>query len=84
LRRRLGVVSETPLYKMKDAVGFVKSWRWYYTTRLMGIALIMYGLLIDQTPERGTILLGGFGLLGLDRVARSDAGDGPPPRSKKE
>ena len=45
---------------------------WYYVTRGMGVFLILYGLLVDHSPDRGTILLGGFGFLGLDKVARSE------------
>ena len=60
----------------------VKALPWFYVTRGFGILLIVYGLLVDKTGERGTILLGGFGLLGLDKVARSDGAAEPPPRKK--
>lgn len=46
--------------------------RWYFVTRGVGLVLVVYGLLVDHTPERGTILVGGFGLIGLDKVARSE------------
>jgi hypothetical protein len=46
---------------------------WYYVTRGLGAFLVMYGLLIDDSAERGTIILSGLGLLGVDKVARSDA-----------
>lgn len=45
--------------------------QWYHFTRVLGVSLIIYGL-VDHSAERGTILLGGFGLLGLEPVARSD------------
>ena len=38
----------------------------------MGITVLLYGLLVDKTPERGSIILGGFGLLGLEKVARGE------------
>ena len=48
--------------------------RWYYFTRLLGVVVLLYGLLLDESPERGTIILGGFGLIGFDKVARSEPG----------
>lgn len=46
--------------------------RWYHITRLIGVVVLLYGLLLDKSPERGTIILGGFGLIGFDKVARSE------------
>jgi hypothetical protein len=45
---------------------------WYYMTRLLGIAMVLYGILFDHSPERGTIILSGAGFVGFDKVARSD------------
>jgi hypothetical protein len=45
---------------------------WYFVTRGMGAFLVMYGLLVDDSAERGSIILGGLGLLGIDKVARSE------------
>lgn len=45
---------------------------WYYVTRTLGVLLIVYGLLLDDSPERGTIILGGLGLAGYDTVKRSE------------
>ena len=45
---------------------------WYYVTRTLGVLVLLYGLFFDESPERGTIILGGFGLLGFDKVARSE------------
>jgi hypothetical protein len=45
---------------------------WFYITRALGATLVLYGLLIDQTPERGTIILSGLGLLGVEKVAKSE------------
>lgn len=42
----------------------------------------MYGLLVDKTPERGSIILGGFGLLGLEKVARGEEADKREDKSK--
>jgi hypothetical protein len=52
--------------------------RWYHATRALGIFLVLYGVLGDSTPERGTLILGGLGLLGFDSVKRSDASKQPP------
>lgn len=35
----------------------------------------MYGVLVDHTPERSSIILGGLGLIGLEKVAKTDSGD---------
>lgn len=45
---------------------------WYYVTRAIGTILILFGVFGDHTPERGTIILTGAGLLGIDKVARSE------------
>lgn len=34
--------------------------------------MLAYGLLFDDTPERGSIILGGFALLGIEKVARTE------------
>lgn len=47
-------------------------YKWYHATRALGVGTILYGILVDKTPERGSIILGGFGLLGLEKVARSE------------
>jgi hypothetical protein len=44
---------------------------WYYMTRALGVALVVAGLL-DNSPERSTLILAGTGLLGIDKVARSE------------
>lgn len=46
--------------------------RWFYATRLLGTTLIVFGVFGDKTPERSTIILTGAGLLGIDKVARSE------------
>jgi hypothetical protein len=46
---------------------------WFYWTRLLGSGLILFGLLLDHTEERSTIILTGAGLLGIDKVARGDS-----------
>lgn len=45
---------------------------WYYWTRLLGSSLILFGLLVDHTEQRSTIILTGAGLLGIDKVARNE------------
>jgi len=46
---------------------------WYYVTRGLGAGFLVFGLLFDSSPDRGTIILTGAGLLGIDKVARSEA-----------
>lgn len=46
---------------------------WYYVTRLLGVAMLVYGMVLDHTGERGTIILGALGLIGLEKVARTDS-----------
>lgn len=45
---------------------------WYFATRALGTVFLLYGLLADHSGERGTIILTGAGLLGIDKVARSE------------
>ncbi len=50
---------------------------WFYITRLLGVVILLFGVFADHTAERGTIILAGAGLLGIDKVARSE-----PPKDK--
>lgn len=45
---------------------------WYYVTRGLGTIILLFGVFADSTPDRGTIILTGAGLLGIDKVARSE------------
>lgn len=45
---------------------------WYYVTRLLGTVILLFGVFSDHTGDRGTIILTGAGLLGIDKVARSE------------
>lgn len=45
---------------------------WYYITRLIGTVILLFGVFGDHTTDRGTIILTGAGLLGIDKVARSE------------
>lgn len=57
--------------------------RWFHITRALGVLTFLYGLLVDESPERGTIILIGAAAAGFDKVARpNDAG--PPPTAKKQ
>lgn len=47
-------------------------WPWYYVTRVVGLAILLFGVFGDKTPERGTIILTGAGVAGFDKVARSE------------
>jgi hypothetical protein len=45
---------------------------WYYVTRALGVLLVLFGVFGDASADRGTIILTGAGLLGIDKVARSE------------
>lgn len=45
---------------------------WYYVTRVIGAAILLFGVFGDHSAERGTLILTGAGLMGLDKVARSE------------
>ncbi len=49
---------------------------WYYITRIVGTAVLLYGVFGDSSADRGTIILTGAGIMGIDKVARSE-----PPKS---
>lgn len=51
--------------------------RWFHISRALGVFVFLYGLLVDESPDRGMIILTGAGMAGFDRVARS--GDAAPP-----
>lgn len=49
--------------------------RWYHFTRVMGMIVVLYELLLDKaSPDRGTIIIAGLGLAGYELVARTDRG----------
>jgi len=51
--------------------------KWYYVTRLLGLTMVLYELFSSAgSPERGTIILAGCGIMGFDYVARKEKGDG--------
>ncbi len=45
---------------------------WFWITRTVGVAVFLFGVFVDSSPERGTIILTGAGLAGFDKVARSE------------
>ena len=49
------------------------SFQWFWVTRLLGTVVLLYGVFGDATAERGTLILTGAGLLGIDKVARSES-----------
>lgn len=60
------------LYGVSGLPKVPKSWRWFHATRALGVLCVLYGLFLDHSGDRGSIILGGFGLLGLEKVAKSD------------
>lgn len=57
--------------------------RWYYITRLAGLVVLLYGVFGDHTSERGTLIITGAGLLGIDKVARSESNGDKKPKAKE-
>lgn len=53
---------------------------WWHITRALGVLVFLWGIFVDHSPERGTIILTGAGLAGFDKVARP----GSPPPEKKD
>jgi hypothetical protein len=45
--------------------------KWWHVTRTIGVLVFLYGVFIDDSAERGTIILTGAGLAGFDKVART-------------
>lgn len=45
---------------------------WEYVTRLIGASMVLYGMLIDHSGDRGTIILAGVGFLGYEFVQKSE------------
>lgn len=57
--------------------------RWYHVTRALGVFVFLYGLLVDESPDRGMIILTGAGMAGFDKVARTGEGSAPDPPVKR-
>lgn len=50
--------------------------RWYYLTRGAGLVVFLNEVFLDKTAtDRATIIIAACGLMGLDKVARSEGGD---------
>lgn len=45
---------------------------WFFVTRALGTIILLFGVFGDASTDRGTIILTGAGLLGIDKVARSE------------
>lgn len=43
--------------------------RWYHVTRAIGVLVFLFGVFLDESSERGTIILAGAGMAGFDKVA---------------
>jgi hypothetical protein len=56
---------------------------WWHVTRTIGVIVFLYGVFLDDSPERGTIILAGAGMAGFDKVARTESGS-PKNRQKDE
>jgi len=51
---------------------------WPYATRTIGAFMLAYGLLVDKSDERGTIILAAVGFLGYEFVGKSEPKNTPP------
>lgn len=48
--------------------------RWFHATRVLGVMGFVYGLFLDKSGDRATIIIASIGLMGYDKVARSEPG----------
>lgn len=46
--------------------------RWFHATRFFGAMGFIYGLFLDKSGDRATIIIASIGLMGYDKVARSE------------
>lgn len=68
-------MSDTPVTHRRKRL---KMLPWYYVTRAIGATILLFGVFGDHSTDRGTIILTGAGMLGLDKVARNE----PPPKGE--
>ena len=52
--------------------------RWFHVTRALGALVFLYGVFVDDSPERGTVVLIGAGMAGFDKFTRTPE----PPEGK--
>lgn len=45
---------------------------WPYVTRALGAVMVIYGMFLDHSGERGTIILAGVGFLGYEFVGKTE------------
>jgi hypothetical protein len=77
-RYHTGVTSATPnRRKTERRKPKFPAPQWYWATRGTGLVMVFYGMLVDHTPDRGTLIITGAGLIGVDKVLRSPGGDPP-------
>lgn len=51
---------------------FFKQLKWYWFTRSGGAIAALYEFGFDHSPGRAEIIVGAFGLIGLDSVSRKE------------
>lgn len=51
---------------------FFKKLRWFWFTRAAGLIVFLYEVALDRSVDRATIIIAACGLMGLDKVARSE------------
>jgi hypothetical protein len=50
---------------------FVKKLRWFYATRVVGLSIVIYEVVLDKgSADRGTIIIAACGLAGYELVAK--------------
>lgn len=55
----------------------LSSLKWYYFTRAAGLVVFLNEVFLDvKSPDRTTIIIAAVGLMGFDKVARTESKEG--------
>jgi hypothetical protein len=52
----------------------IAKFKWYWATRTAGLVVFLYEVFFDKgNPDRGTVIIAACGVMGFDKVARSES-----------